>query len=81
MASERERFQRVLGEVLGMDASRVEDTTSPQTVKNWNSMTHMKLVARLEREFGVRLAVRDVIRVKSAADFARLLAAQGVDLA
>jgi len=80
MASERERFQGVLAEVLQLDPSLVDDTTSPQTVKAWNSMTHMKLVARLEGEFGVRLAVRDVIRVKSAGDFRRLLAAQGVDL-
>jgi len=80
MASERGRFQRVLGEVLGIDAAKVDDATSPQTVKSWNSMTHMKLVARLEGEFGVRLAVREVIRVKSAGDFARLLSAQGVQL-
>lgn len=81
MASERERFRSALGEVLGIDPAQVDDETSPRTVKQWNSMTHMKLVARLEGEFGVRLAVRDVIRVKSAGDFARLLAAQGVDLA
>lgn len=81
MASESERFKGVLGEVLGVDPATVDDTTSPQTVKSWNSMTHMKLVARLEGEFGVRLAVREVIRVKSAADFRRLLAAQGVQLA
>lgn len=80
MASETERFRGVLADVLEVDPSQVDDSTSPQTVKKWNSMTHMKLVARLEGEFGVRLAVRDVIRVKSAADFRRLLAAQGVDL-
>ena len=80
MASERERFRSALGEVLGVEPGQVDDETSPKTVKAWNSMTHMKLVARLESEFGVRLAVRDVIRVKSAGDFARLLAAQGVDL-
>ena len=80
MASEAQRFKDVLGEVLGVDPGQVDDATSPQTVKQWNSMTHMKLVARLESEFGVRLAVRDVIRVKSAGDFRRLLAAQGVEL-
>jgi acyl carrier protein len=80
MASERERFHGALGEVLGVDPATIDEATSPATLKQWNSMTHMKLVARLEGEFGVRLAVRDVIRVKSAGDFARLLAAQGVEL-
>jgi len=80
MASELERFRGVLGEILGLDPARVDDATSPQTVKQWNSMTHMKLVARLEQEFGLRLAVRDVIRVKNAGDFRRLLGAKGVDL-
>jgi acyl carrier protein len=80
MASESERFRTALAQVLGLDPATVDDATSPQTVKQWNSMTHMKLVARLEGEFGVRLGVRDVIRVKSAGDFRRLLAAQGVDL-
>ena len=74
------RLRAAVAEILEIDAAEVEDATSPQTVKRWNSMTHMKLVARVEGAFGVRLPVREVIRIKSVGDLRRVLAGQGVEL-
>lgn len=68
----------VLTETLQLDATRLSDSDSAATVEQWNSMTHMDLMTRLEAAFGVRFALTDVIRVKTLGDLKALLGKHGV---
>ena len=73
-------FRSILKEVLRVNPKKVTDGDSAETIKKWNSMTHMKLVSRLETEFGVRFEVTDVVRVKTIGDLRGLLEKHGVEV-
>lgn len=81
MSEHTEQYTTILREMLEVDPAALTDADSPQTIAKWNSMTHMKLIARFESAYGVKFKVRQVVRVKSIGDLRSLLIEQGVELA
>lgn len=56
MASVRERCAAIFADVLEVDAARIEDDSSPDTLEEWDSLKHVQLILELEKEFGVTIA-------------------------
>ncbi len=46
--------RRTVASVLGVDASSVLPSTSPQDIEEWDSARHIELVLALEEALGVR---------------------------
>lgn len=80
MQNGSEAFATILKDVLRVNPKKVTDGDSAQTLKKWNSMTHMKLIARLESTFSVRFELTDVVRVKTIGDLKGLLAKHAVEV-
>lgn len=49
-----DRVKEIMGAVFEVDPSTINDSTSPDTIENWDSIRHMSLVVALEEEFGVQ---------------------------
>ena len=56
-----DRIKEVLANVLGIEKDTINDSTSPDTVKAWDSLKQMYLIIALEDEFGIRLSDEQVI--------------------
>lgn len=41
--------------------------------QNWDSFSHMELVAEIENEFGVNLEMDEIISIRSPQDFVNLI--------
>ncbi len=41
--------------------------------QNWDSFSHMELVAEIENEFGVNLEMEEIISIRSPQDFVDLI--------
>jgi acyl carrier protein len=74
------RLNRVLSNVLGVEASSITDATSPDTVASWDSFNGLMLVSELETEFGVHFTMQEVTDVRSVGDIKKALAKHGVRL-
>ena len=59
------RVKNILADVLGLDVSEVDDTTSKDTVEAWNSLNHLTVVMALEEEFGVQFSDDDMVALVS----------------
>ena len=59
------RIARVVSDVMGVPAEQVKDTSSPDTIANWDSLSHLNLVIAMEAEFGVELSAEDAIEMLS----------------
>jgi acyl carrier protein len=59
------RVRSVVSNVLGLDPSVIGDDTSPDTVEEWDSVSHMNLVLALEEEFGVKFTEDQIIEMLS----------------
>jgi acyl carrier protein len=49
-----ERIKKVMGDILDVDQSSLNEDSSPDNIENWDSLRHMNLVLALEEEFGVQ---------------------------
>jgi len=49
-----ERIKKVMGDVLDVEQSSLNEDSSPDNIENWDSVRHMNLILALEDEFGVQ---------------------------
>ncbi|WP_061212752.1 acyl carrier protein [Syntrophomonas wolfei] len=50
-----ERVKRIMAEILGIKQESINSKTTPDTVKEWDSLKHMQLILALEEEFSVEI--------------------------
>ena len=62
---EPEKVKEVMGAVLEVDASTIDDDASMDTIPSWDSVRHMNLVLALEDELGVSFPDEDAANATS----------------
>lgn len=72
--SNAERLVCVFAESLGVESALVVDELQYNSIKQWDSVAHMKLVAALEDEFEIMLDTDDIIDMSSVGKAKELLA-------
>jgi acyl carrier protein len=60
-----DRLIRIFAEELDVDASALNDDSSPDNVATWDSLAAMRLVAAIESEFDVRLSTKEIMKMRS----------------
>ncbi len=72
-------LRRVVSEVFGIAPEEVTDEVSPDTIDDWDSLSHLRLVTALEEAFALKFenaeimdmttvgAIRDIVERKVAA--------------
>jgi acyl carrier protein len=68
-------------QVFGVDAEDLSDESSPDTIEEWDSMSHINLILALEREFQVKFTAEESVEMLSVKLVELTLAEMGVDLA
>jgi acyl carrier protein len=51
-----ERIKKVMSAVFGVNATEINNDTSPDTLEEWDSLRHMSLIVALEEEFKMRFS-------------------------
>lgn len=52
---------------MNMPVEQLNDDSSPETVENWDSIKHMKLVLALEEEFNTIFSDEEIVEMLSVA--------------
>jgi acyl carrier protein len=68
-----EKLVKMFARVLEVSPEEINDLTSPENVDVWDSLKFMQLVTEFEAEFALTLEVENILKLKSFADFKRLL--------
>jgi acyl carrier protein len=79
MITSQERLQKCFVDALGVPAESVQDSLAYQSIKQWDSVAHMALVAALETEFDLMLDTDEIIRLSSVAQARQILVKRGVN--
>jgi acyl carrier protein len=58
-----DKIKEILATILEIDISEVNNKTNPDTVANWDSLRHMKLVFSIEEEYGVEFSDDQIIQL------------------
>jgi len=68
----------LFGRVLEVDASRLNDSSSPETEWKWDSVRGMQLVAEIEEKFAVEFSTDEIVAIDSIGAARKLLKDKGV---
>jgi acyl carrier protein len=71
-----QRIAEVFNAVFEVSPEQMTDSLSPQDVAGWDSLGHVRLVTRLQEEFGVEFEVDEIMRMENVAEIRKILAAR-----
>jgi acyl carrier protein len=72
------RVEQVIGRVFKVDSDELDDSSSRDTIKGWDSMAHLTLILELEAEYKVNIAIADAMEMVSVEKIKQLLRNYGV---
>ena len=75
------RLTGVLAEVFRIKDSEIVPELHKSDVGSWDSLKQMDLVMSLENEYGITLAIPDILKMVSVGGIIEVLRDKGVDLA
>lgn len=73
-----DRLIEVFAQGLNLDASALDETTSPQNTSQWDSLAAMEMVTLIEDNFEVRLSTREIMKMNSIGAARTVLRGKGV---
>jgi len=68
-----DRLKKVILRELELDEFTIEDSTTANMVPGWDSLSHVRIIAAIEAEYGVRFKTAEVLRMRKVGDLQALL--------
>lgn len=68
-----EKLNGVFRSVFSDKTLTVNDETTASDVDGWDSLMHITLISAVEKEFGIRFAMKDVIGMKNVGEMVDII--------
>ena len=68
-----DRLKKVILRELDLDEFTIEDSTTASMVPGWDSLSHVRIIAAIEAEYGVRFKTVEVLRMRKVGDLQTIL--------
>lgn len=72
-----ERLNEVFQNVFDDDDIVVDRDTTADDIDDWDSLEHIRLVAAVEREFGIKFTMKEVSTMKNVGEMMDIIAERG----
>jgi acyl carrier protein len=72
------RLQQIFREAFDNDKLTLTDALSPETMPQWDSLAHVRLMMGCEEEFGVKFTIEETVESTSVGKLKSVLALKGV---
>ena len=59
------KIKKIMSEVFRISDEKIFDNSRMQDIDGWDSMTHMELILRLEKEFEIMISGDDIAEMNS----------------
>lgn len=73
MDNAMDRLQAVFRDVFDDEDLVINRSTSASDVESWDSLSHVTLITKVEREYGIRFSSSEVARLQDAGELADLI--------
>ena len=74
MATINERLNEVFQNVFDDEDIVVDRDTTADDIEDWDSLEHIRLIAAVEREFGMKFTMKDVSAMKNGGEMMDIIA-------
>lgn len=68
-----EKITEIFREVFSDNNIVINDEMTANDVENWDSLTHMLMITKVEEEFGVKFKLKELNKLKQVGDIVSLL--------
>ena len=72
-----ERLNEVFQNVFDDEDITVTRETTADDIEDWDSLEHIRLIAAVEREFGVKFTMKEVSSMKNVGEMIDIIAERG----
>ena len=72
-----ERLNEVFQNVFDDEDITVDRDTTADDIEDWDSLEHIRLIAAVEREFGVKFTMKEVSSMKNVGEMMDIIAERG----
>ena len=67
----------IFRDVLDDDSIVLTDSTTAEDIEDWDSLSHITLLSEIERAFGIRFGMNEVMNMKNVGEMLDILATRG----
>lgn len=78
--SNLEKIRKIFAEALEISEDNVIDDLTYKSIKRWDSLGHMALIAAIESEFDIMIDTDDIIDMSSFAKAKEIIEKYGIDI-
>ena len=71
-----ERLNEVFQDVFDDDSLTVNPNTTAADIEDWDSLSHITLMAAVEDEFRMKFSMKEVVEMKNVGEMVSLIAAR-----
>ena len=68
-----ERLNEVFRDVFDDESITVNDQTTADDIEDWDSLEHINLMAAVEREFGIKFSMGQVVTMKNVGEMVDII--------
>ena len=69
-----EKLTTIFHEIFSDDTIVLSDDMTAADVENWDSLTHMLMITKVEEVFGIRFKLRELNKLKNVGNLCDLIA-------
>ena len=67
------RIQEIIRAILKNDSIVLSYETTSKDVKDWDSLTHMLIIAEIEKQFNVRIKFRELMKISNVGELVQTI--------
>ena len=60
-----DKINEVISNIFGTPLNEINSQSSPDTIENWESINHIKLITALEEEFDVEFTDEEILEMQN----------------
>lgn len=64
-----DKFLKFLAEIMEVNVENLSLQTEYQSIPQWDSLMHLRIVAEIEEKYGVEIPIDEVPDIKTLGDF------------
>lgn len=71
--STEQKLKQIMADLFEIKEEAITDESSIETIENWDSLSHLRLVASIEEQFKTSLSLDEIMEMTSFANIKRIL--------
>ncbi|HLY70465.1 MAG TPA: acyl carrier protein [Puia sp.] len=74
------KLDKILKDSFNVDGSQVNDETRLINFAEWDSMTHMFFITKLEEEYSIEVSGEEIARMQTIGDIKKIIISKGKEI-